>query len=147
MLNIFIIMGDRNTRKSATIRALTGAFQRKVYQVATQMGNIDIFVQISSLQESRISPQKFIKEIEEYNCPNVLVSLWISQGNGQPDGLTYIREFLNRGWNIQQIVVLGVNNLPYNLPQNTPSPNYIPNSRDLPANQIASQIREWWQWL
>jgi hypothetical protein len=147
MPNVFIIMGDRNTRKSATIRALAGPFQKGIYQVATHIGNIDIFVQISSLQESRISPQNFISEISQDNYQNVLVSLWVSNGNGQPNGYTYIQDFVHAGWNIQEIVVLGVNNFPNNLPENTPNPRFIPNSQNLPANQIASQIREWWQWL
>jgi len=147
MPDIFIILGDRNTRKSATIRALTGAFQKGLYQVATRGGNIDIFVQISSLQESRISPQDFISEVSQNHYQSVLVSLWISNGNGQPNGHTYIQDFLHVGWNIREIVILGVNNLPTNLPQNTPTPTFILHSRTLPANQIASQIRGLWQWL
>lgn len=147
MPNVFIIMGIRNGKKSAAIRALSGAFKRGKYSVATLNGNIDVFIQISSLQESKISPQAFIREVNQNRYPNVLVCLWISQGRGQPTGETYIQNFLNAGWNIQQIVILGANNLPYNLPQNTTHPNYIPNSQNLPANHIASQIRSLWQWL
>ncbi len=148
MTDVYVIMGDRNTRKSATIRALTGAFKRGLYRVATQnVGVIDIFVQISSLQESRIPPQNFIQQVQQSNYQYVLVSLWIFQSNRQPNGLTYIQSFLNAGWNIQAIVVLGTDRLPYNLPADTPNPNFIPNSQNLPANQIASQIRGWWQWL
>ena len=147
MQDVFIIMGDRNTRKSATIRALTGAFRKGEYQVATHIINMDVFVQISSLQESGISTQDFIREANQNSCINVLVSLWIHQGNGQPNGLTYIQDFLNAGWNLRDIVVLGINNLPYNLPTGSSNPNFIPNSQNLPANQIASQIRGWWQWI
>ena len=148
MPDVYVIMGDRNAKKSATIRALTGAFRKGLYQVATQnAGVIDIFVQISSLQESRIPPQAFIQQVQRGNYQYVLVSLWISQGNGRPNGLTYIHSFLNAGWNIQAIVVLGTNVLPYNLPRRIPNPNFIPNSQNLPANQIASQIRGRWQWL
>ena len=148
MPDAYVIMGDRNTRKSSTIRALTGAFQRGLYRVATQnAGVIDIFVQISALQESGISPQQFIQQVGQNNYQYVLVSLWISQGNGQPNGQTYIQYFLYAGWNILAIVVLGTNRLPYFLPRNTPPPRFIPNSQALPANQISSQIRTWWQWL
>ena len=148
MPDVYVIMGDGNTRKSATIRALTGAFQRGLYQVATRnAGVIDIFVQISALQESKISPQQFIQEVTQNNYQHILVSLWISQGGRQPSGQDYIRNFLNAGWNILEILVLGTATLSYNLPPGSPPPNYIPNSRNLPANQIASQIRTWWQWL
>ncbi len=147
MPNIFIIMGDRNTRKSATIRALTGVFHGGVYKVATKERDIDVFVQISSFQESKMSSQDFIGKVNENNYSNVLVALWVSKGNKQPNGFTYIQDFLDASYNIQQIVVLGTNNLPYDLPKNTPNPNYIHNSQNLPANRIASRIRRWWQWL
>ena len=148
MPNLFIIMGDRDTRKSSTIRNLTGAYNRKLYQVETIQGNIiDIFIQVSSLQESRISPQEFLQEMNRENYQNILLSLWISEGNNQPNGLTYIQHFINANWSIHEIVILGINNLPYQLPQNCPNPNFISNSKIIPANTIASKIRRWWQWL
>jgi hypothetical protein len=147
MPNVFVVLGDPDTRKSATIRALTGAYRRRGWEVATQAGNLDIFVQISSLQESRIAPQNFVTQNE--NWTNILVCLWVSSGNGQPDGLQYIRTFINNGWTISQIVVLGAgaNNLPYRLPTGLPNPLFIPNSGATPANQIAHQIRGQWGWL
>ena len=145
MPNVFIVLGDINTRKSVTIRALTGVYNKRVMQVATQAGNIDIFVQIQSLQESEITPQNFLTEIA--NRTNVLVPLWVSPGKGQPDGLQYIKTFINNGCTISQIVVLGTNNLPYNLPAGLPNPLFIPNSRTIPPNKIAHQIRRHWGWL
>jgi len=150
MPDIFIIAGNASTRKSSTIRALTGASQRTIRQVETLHGVIDIFVQISSLQESNVSPQEFIDIIADHNCGYVLLSLWVTNPqniNQQPDSLTYIQEFQNVGWNIRGIVVLGDASLPYVLPQNIPIPTFIPNSRNLPNNAIASQIRHAWQWL
>jgi len=80
--------------------------------------------------------------------PNVLVCLWISEGNGQPNGHTYIKAFLKEGWNIKEkIVILGTNELPYDLPQDTPDLKFIHDSQNRPANWIASQVREWWRWL
>ncbi|GAH53823.1 unnamed protein product [marine sediment metagenome] len=144
MSNIFIVLGYIKTRKSFTIRALTGVYNRRVMQVATQAGNINIFVQIRSLQELGIAPQNFATQIA--NRTNVLVSLRVSPGNRQPDGLKYIQTFINNGCTISQIVVLGTNNLPYNLPVGLPSPLFIPNSRTIPPNQIAHQIRAQWGW-
>ncbi len=148
MPNIFIILGGRNTRKSSTIRALTGVSRENIYQVAIQRGIIDVFVKISSLQESKISPEDFISEVNQNRYQNVLVSLWIARSGQQPDGNVYIQNFLRTGWNIREIVVLGRDSLPYNnLPQGLPEPRFILNSREMPVNQIASQIRERWQWL
>ena len=146
MPDMYLIMGDRDVRKSSTIRALTGAPRKNVYEVATAEGNIDVFVQLSSLQESEIEPEEFIDEVGGYL--HVLISLWIRQRNEQlPDGLTYIRHFLDAGWNIRQVVVLGAEELPYELPLAVENVHYIPDAENMPTNQIAHQIREWWQWL
>ncbi len=157
MPDVFIILGKSGMRKSPTIRALTGRSQRggkgrgkENWQIATiQKGNIDIFVQIGSLQEKGISPEKFIAEINKGSYPNVLVCLWIKKkDNERPDGATYIQEFVDKEWNIREVVVLTKDkNLPPNyLPKGTPNPNYIYNSQSQPANQIASKIRKWWKW-
>jgi len=152
MPDLYIIMGDRNVRKSSTIRALTGAYNKGVYKIAIKSGQvIDVFVQISSLQESKISPEDFIKEVNSEKYKHVLLSLWISPGNEQKSGLDYINEFIKeKEWSIKEIVVLGMNESEKNnlgLPTNVPTPNFIQNSGSLPANQIASQIRNWWCWL
>ena len=143
MPDVFIIMGK--TKKSATIRALTGIFSEKDWEVATQNENIDIFVQVRALQEAGISPEDFISQRK--GSLNILVCLWISEGNGQSDGHTYIKAFFDAGWNIKEIVALGINKLPYDLPQGTPKPKSICNSQNLPANRIASQVRGCWKWL
>ncbi len=145
MPDVFIIMGKTKTKKSATIRALTGVFHGKDWKVATQNETIDIFVQVRALQEAKISPKNFIRQ--RNGSLNILVCLWISKGNGQPDGDTYIKAFLKARWNIKEIVVLGTEKLPYDLPQDTPKPKFIHDSQNRPANWIASQVRGWWRWL
>jgi hypothetical protein len=115
--------------------------------VATAAGSIDVFVQISSLQESHILPQDFIAEMIAAGHQNILVTLWVSQLGAFPAGTDYLREFANAGWVIQQIVVLGTTPLLPPLPGGAPPPNLIPNSAMTPANQIASLIRGWWNWL
>ncbi|NIA11973.1 MAG: hypothetical protein GWP10_20195 [Nitrospiraceae bacterium] len=148
MINAFIIMGNENSRKSSTIRALTGAYNKGIYKVATRSGNINIFVQISSLQESKLSPTEFINSIKNQEVQNVLVPLWISEKNNNfPSGCNYIHDFQGANWNIKGRVVLGTRNLPCELPTNVIQPEFIPNSTILPANEIASKIRNWWNWL
>jgi hypothetical protein len=147
MPTVYAILGDGNTRKSSTTRALTGAAQRSVMSVATAAGSIDVFVQISSLQESHILPQDFIAEMIAAGHQNILVTLWVSQLGTFPAGTDYLREFANAGWVIQQIVVLGTAPLLPPLHAGAPPPNLIPHSAMTPANQIASLIRGWWNWL
>ncbi len=150
MPDIYIIIGGKNTRKSSTIRALTGAHSKGIYQIKTANNVLDTYVQISSLQESKITPQDFIKTINSSNANHVILSLWINASkkyvNQHPHGVNYIDEFIKAGWEIKQITVLGAANLP-NLPNNAPHPNYIQNAQNMPSNQIASQIRSIWNWL
>jgi hypothetical protein len=146
MVEVYAILGDANARKSSTVRALTGAAQRALRTVATNAGNIDIFVQISSLQESTISPADFIQEITNLGCRYVLVTLWIQSRQIFPSGQDYLQKFTAAGWTIQQLVVLGAPQLPP-LPSGTPTPNLLPQSEETPANQIASRIRTWWGWF
>jgi hypothetical protein len=56
MPTIYAIVGDANTRKSSTARALTGVARRKCVTVGTTTIDIDVFVQVSSLQESNMPP-------------------------------------------------------------------------------------------
>jgi hypothetical protein len=147
MPTVYAILGDNNSRKSSTARALTGAAQRGVRTVATSAGNIDVFVQISSLQEQNIMPPVFIAEMTAAGRQNILVTLWVSQLGAFPAGTDYLREFANAGWIIRQIVVLGTTPLLPTLHAGAPAPNQIPNSPMIPTNQIASLVRGWWSWL
>jgi len=146
MPDIFIIIGDPNTGKSRTIRALTGARREAAsgYRIGTTTGEINVYIKLSALQENKISPGNFIRTIQQGNYQNVLICLRRNQSNGQPNAIFYIEEFLNVHWNIKQIVIFG-DILP-NLQRNI-QPNYIQNSRQLPSNTIASYIRQWWHWL
>lgn len=144
---VYAILGDANTRKSSTTRALTGVYRRRVLTVATRRGNIDIFVQTSSLQEYEISPQAFMDNMNNAGHLQILVNLWISPAQNFPAGNSYLRDFVNAGWTIEQIVILGSNPIDAELPIGSPIPLHIPNSTVMPANQIACQVRENWNWL
>ena len=149
-MDVYIIMGDPNTKKSATVRALTGIYNKNVWEIETVGGSaFRMFIQVSSLQESGILPGDFVTSIGSISgITAVLVTLWIDRNpyNGCPDGRTYISQFLGAGWTIREIVVLGRGSLPYSLPAGSPPPLHISNiSR--PANAIAHDIRNRWEWL
>lgn len=147
MVTVYAILGDSNTRKSSTVRALTGVAQRKEVRVATVAGDIDVFVNIKSLQEANISPQQFIREVAAGEYTNVLVPLLVSEMNIHPQEADYIQAFLNAGWTIQQLVVLGALSLATPLPAGIPRPNFVSDSTSIPVNRIASRVRSWWGWL
>lgn len=148
MPNVYVVIGDANTKKSSIIRALSGVDRRDNYLIEDLEGNtLNIFIQIRSLQESKISIQEFIDYITKQNIENVLVALRKDRCNSLPQGMDYLQSFVANSWSIQQIVVLGENQLP-NLPQGCPQPNFFPNSADenIAANNIAHEIRKIWNW-
>jgi hypothetical protein len=145
MPKVFVILGDKNARKSSTIRALTGSYNFGPCQIGTPDGEISVFVQIRALQEAEIPPQDFVDGTKGYAY--ILVPLRISGCRGMPDGLQYIQTFLEAGWLVANIAVLGTDNLPYHLPAGLPVPLFIPNSAVVAANGTANTIRGAWNWL
>jgi hypothetical protein len=160
MPNVYAILGEADTRKSSTVRALTGAGQLQpgwIVATTLPLGNIEVYVQIRSLQEEKgITPKDFINIIGKHNeyrakqtpkwnpVTNILIPLRISAFNNCPAGTDYLQHFASVGWNIiRPIVVLGAAALPTAFPAHHP----IPNSASTPANGIASQIRPLWLWL
>jgi hypothetical protein len=146
MKRVFIVVGHEASRKSSTIRALTGAGSgRKVLQVKMSNNNIsNIFVCHASLQEIPITPENFIAEVEKIeNNPDVLVALRAnaSQNPEFPNADEYISHFVQAGWQIAGISCL------YRDENRTFSiigfePIEIFNSILTPANEIAHIIRE-----
>jgi len=124
-------MGNPNTRKSSIIRALTGFLYQnpnntRRYEVQTTNNVLHMYIEPSSLQEKNILPNAFINMCNNEN--HILVALWIKdrtlrnrERTYYPRGVDYIQHFINAGWNIRQVVVLGVGAIPNmpNLPVNT----------------------------
>src|SRR5882672_6144705 len=150
MPTVYVILGNANTRKSSTARALTGVAQRKSVTVTTNTGNIEIFVQISSLQESEIQPADFIAEMASGGHENILVTLWVSQrvtlSYTYPPGIDYLQAFIADGWVIAHVVVLGAPTL-NGAPAGTATANFVSDSRTTPVNSITAQVRNWWGWV
>jgi hypothetical protein len=119
--------------------------------VATQSGNIDVFLQLSSLQEAWILPQEFITDMTKAGHSHILVTLWVSQcmhdGQLYPPGTKYLEDFANAGWTLSEIVVLGQTSLAPPLHATATAPYFVSNSTGTPMNQIASQVRSRWNWL
>jgi len=103
-----------------------------------------VWVQVPSLQEAKISRTAF--QIKQGSRNYILLNLRINSMTIYPDGLAYIQYFISQNWNIQEVVVMGRNTLPYTLPAGVPT-HFIPNSSTTPANENAHDIRQQWGWL
>lgn len=149
MKRVYIVVGKAESRKSSTIRALTGIGDNpKVIQIKTSCNEtIDVFVRHSSLQEKDLTPTDFIKQVEilKNNPDNILVAL-LPKKLRFPNADEYISYFRDVGWQIASIACL------YKTEKKTFSiMNFesieIFNSIHTPANEIAHRIRREWHWL
>lgn len=150
MRRVFIVVGHSESRKSSTIRALTGASKPRVVQVRpTNNESFDIFVFHASLQEKGIAPDDFVAQVEKLaDNPDVLVAVRTKPSRNQrlPDGQGYALRFEQAGWQIAGVATL--HGGPFGpLTDNAPQPIPIPDSQNMPVNEIANTIRGVWNWL
>ena len=122
MPNVYVILGDSNTRKSSTMRALTGVRQESdSWEMATGAKGVDIFyIRTMSLQEAGITPQVFVKTINQLVVSNIFISLRIKPSKrafkNYPAGVDYLDAFKRAKWNIKPLFVLGNPSQPVSLP-------------------------------
>jgi hypothetical protein len=148
MGTLYIVMGARATRKSATIRALTGfARGHRPWLVGTIGGNPrNIFVISASPQEA---PDLFQAHVETIYAAgpefDVLLAL-------RPDekAVDFVGQIPPQNSRPIRWVLLGgeEDEVPPELREILPGPDLvIPTSREMPANEIAHEIRPRWGWL
>jgi hypothetical protein len=147
-MQAYIIIGGPHVRKSSVIRSLTGCFNRNARNIALVNGqHIQIYARVSSLQESKTTPQQFISEAQQYNCLYVVFSMWPHANPANPmlypDAATYIQAFTAAHWQINKVAVLGQSSVP------VPYPNqaFFPNSPTAPINLTAQAVRSHFGWL
>ncbi len=153
-MRVYVIMGVGSTRKSSTIRALTGIAVCNVFDVAMSDGEeIPMLVCPQALQEAKKSPENFFKEVtkrlKKKNFDSMLIAL---RGKGIkkfPDGIYYLKEFRGKGWEIvSPLILLGKEKLEnLKLEENGFQIHQIKNSREMASNKIAARIRKIWGWM
>ena len=141
--NAYIIIGNKNTRKSSVIRCLTGCYNRGTVEIKLKNDKIiDMYVLISSLQESKISLEDYIKMANEQDCKNVLFGLREKSMHNLPDGIDYIDGLEKAGWNIKKIATLAnTNSTIY------PNAEQFENSAKEPANATSNLVRKYFEWI
>lgn len=141
-MEIWAVVGHANTHKTSTIRALTGVSRlRRNWNVRYDAhGTVETFVHPAGLQESNVSPQDFIRMVNEAGVRYVIVALRYELAGEHPDAAGYLAAFQEAGWHIAGHAVLGHGN---------PLPGFvggisIPDAANTPSNEIAAQLRQVW---
>lgn len=114
-MDIYILIGNPNTRKSSVIRGLTGCFNRSVRDVLPTGAKaaLRLYARAGALQETRTRPEDFRVEVERARCAAVLCCLAPSAHPNHPglypDAQAYLARFKEDGWRVRSIAVLGQN--------------------------------------
>ena len=155
-VNVYMILGEANMRKSSAMRCLSGVDRKNVYQIQHINGNIrSTFVRISSLQEADCTEIEFVtyvtKEVKKH-YDDIFISLRIN-GFTHPkykrplnSAKDYINHFISIGWNIIKIVDFqDVKNI-VSLGNITPTLTVMDTDKK-ECNHTASIIRNHFNWI
>src|ERR1700688_1501140 len=135
MVDVWPVIGDAHTRKTTTIRALTGVRGiEKHWLVAYTPGGpaASTYVQPGGLQEADINENTFIADVIANGVDHVIVALRHGACRNCPDAVAYLVAFVNAGWNIPAHAVLGQPATMVGFPGIA-----IPNAATLPSNEVA----------
>ncbi len=146
---IYVIAGAPHSRKSTTIRALTGAYQLSRFELAFAEGNERALILTTSPNEVEstefpigINPNQLIDMIKnesEIDCV-ILTLRSVNALHNLPLANGYILALLHAGFEIATVVM-------YNTEIEIPSgveAVLIQNTADTPSNALANEIRQIW---
>ena len=140
-VSVWAIIGDGDTRKSSTSRALTGAWRETMrWDMQFSNGRYPTYVHPRALQESKVSPELFVAKVRSADVNTVIIALRYNRACGQPPAARYLDYFRTCGWQICGHAILGSH------PQIPLSgvPVSVPDAPNIPSNEIARQLRAAW---
>jgi hypothetical protein len=114
-MDLYLVVGNPNTRRASVVRSLTGCFNRSLRDIQPLAGSkpLRVYARASALQETKTTPQDFIAEAAKTRCDAVLCCLSASPypgtGGEYPDAQAYVTAFNAAGWHVRAVAVLGQN--------------------------------------
>jgi hypothetical protein len=147
-MDLYVVIGNPNTRKASVVRSLTGCFNRSVRDIQPLGGKplLRLYARVGTLQDSKASPADFIAEAARMRCNAVLCCLAPGANPDHPDRLpdapAYLAAFKAASWRICSIAVLGQNG------GGVRSPHLLqfPQAPIAPINQTARAVRTHFGW-
>ena len=146
MIEVRLVVGPNNSRKSSLIRALTGGSGNKVVDVATRTGIERWLVRSSSINEHYQPPPKawvksLRKQLAKTKATRALIPIREFRNKPKRNAKDYHDALVADG--IVPTWVLGMKKWPAWI---TKSPTRIELSIDRPSNAIAADVRRIWGW-
>jgi hypothetical protein len=114
-MDLYVVIGNPNTRKASLVRCLTGCFNRSVRDIQPLGGKpvLRLYARVGALQDGKLGPQDFITEADRARCGAVLCCLapvaHPDHPDKYPDAQAYLAAFKAAGWRLRAIAVLGQN--------------------------------------
>ena len=114
-MDLYLVVGNPNTRKSSLIRSLTGCFNRSVRDILPTGGKapLRLYARVGSLQDTKTTPKDFMAEAGRVRCSAVLCCLTPNANPNHreqcPDAASYLAHFSGEGWHLRAVVVLDEN--------------------------------------
>jgi hypothetical protein len=147
-MDVYIVIGNPNTRKASVVRSLTGCFNRSVRDILPLGGKpvLRLYARVGSLQDTKAGPQDFVAEVARTRCDAVLCCLAPvanpDHAERLPDAQAYLAAFKAAGWRVRAIAVLGQNG------GGVRAPNLMqfPQAPIAPINQTARAVRAHFGW-
>jgi hypothetical protein len=115
------------------------------YLLQFRIGKARVFTKPRSLQESGMSFEEILLNIQKALVQYPLVNKILIALHPDQAGLEFLQRFAAAGFEVADIIILGESDL--SLPEDFPPPFCIPNAPTMPANEIAALLRQRWEWL
>jgi hypothetical protein len=147
-MDLYLVVGNPNTRRASLVRSLTGCFNRSVRDIELLSGRatLKLYARVGSLQETKTTPADFLTEIAAARCNAVLCCVvpnaHPSSPTLYPPAQTYLEYFKEAGLRIRAIAVLGQNSGGLK----SPTLRQFPQSGTVPINLTASAVRRHFGW-
>jgi hypothetical protein len=147
-MDLYVVVGNSNTRRASVVRSLTGCFNRSLRDIQPLAPGkpLRMYARVGALQETKTTPQDFIAEATKTRCDAVLCCLSASHypggDNGYPDAQAYLLAFKEAGWRVQAVAVLGQNSGGIK----SPHMRQFPQATTAPINVTAQEVRALFGW-
>jgi len=148
-MDLYLVIGNSNTRKASLVRSLTGCFNRSVRDIQINGAKVPqrLYARVGTLQDTKTSVEDLAAEVARLRCQAVICCLSPSALKSgpveMPDAQTYVAKFKAIGWSIKAVAVLGQNGggvRASNLRQ-------YPQAPTAPINVIARDVRALFGWV
>ena len=148
-MDLYLIVGNPHTRKSAVMRSLTGCFNRSVRDIQPSDGRaaFRLYVRVGALQETRCTADELASEARRQHAQAVLCGLWPHahphDAQRWPDAAADLGAFDSLGFHRRAIAVLGQNSAGLR----GPKVMAFPLAPRQPLNVTAHAVRQFFGWV